>query len=343
MQSHAVFMFKTTLNSYFIEVISCVLLVFAFLWSKMWLRWSLFKQYFLIFMRCKPWLRLIPAWIHKLRNPFSTFVSSIKPRIRRSACVFFSFNLFVSGLLSLKDFRPELLQGQRRRSLTVTHSKPRGDDDGGRDWWSFSHVITPHLQPEPLMCSPPSTPHFLHSFAFSPRYGQWGSAVKLGRDGNKEDRYPRPTLTHTSQGLNYTSVSGGSVQMWRESHSSSDPRGQRAGWGGMQSPGTTKHYMHDECVGACACSLSNTHTGERHTRLSSDQSDIQLWWGAICRGERLGVCLAGEARKAMALFSCKKLKNLLLYSDGDEGGWKRRDGGWINKSAINHFLFAFVN
>lgn len=36
---------------------------------------------------------------------------------------------------------------------------------------------------------------------------------ELQQDGNKEDGYSAPTLTHTSPGLNYTCVSGGSVQM----------------------------------------------------------------------------------------------------------------------------------
>ena len=98
-----------------------------------------------------------------------------------------------------------------------------------------------------------STPHILLSFAFSPCKREHGARererererenerdrererererehLKVEQDGNKEDGYSGPTLTHTSPGLNYTCVSGGSVQMWRESHSSSDPQGRRAG------------------------------------------------------------------------------------------------------------------
>lgn len=91
---------------------------------------------------------------------------------------------------------------------------------------------------------------------------------------------------------------------------------------------------------ASACfPLTHTQTG-----LSQDQSDIQRWWGGHLSRCLAGACLAGEARKAMALFSCKKLKNLPLVQwwrwGGLEGGEMR---GWINKSAINHFLSAFVN
>lgn len=162
----------------------------------------------------------------------------------------------------------------------------------------------------------------LLSFAFSTCQGQREAKregiVKLEQDGNKEDGYSGPTFTHTSLGLNYTCVSGGSVQMWRESHSFSNPRGWRAGrhQGGLGGNAFTwdQHTLHAwRMWDAPACSHPHVYTHtctrvHRHTQLSQDQSDIQWWWEAICRCVQLGACLAGEARKAMALFSCKKLK-----------------------------------
>lgn len=156
--------------------------------------------------------------------------------------------------------------------------------------------------------------------------------VKLEQDGNKEDGYSGPTLTHTGPGLNYTCVSGGSVQMWKGSHSSSTkpprptpnhpPRaggkaGVRVGWGWnregvLRSPGTGTHYMHDGCERRPPRAHPHTHKNA-HTRARSPLPGSirhSAMMGGHLSPRVAGACLAGEARKAMALFSCKKLKNL---------------------------------
>ena len=91
--------------------------------------------------------------------------------------------------------------------------------------------------------------------------------------------------------------------------------GIRVGWGGMHSPGTGTHYMHDGCeTPTHALSLSHTykrtHTCKRtHAALPGSIRHSVMMGGHLspCAA---GACLAGEARKAMTLFSCKKLKNL---------------------------------
>lgn len=78
--------------------------------------------------------------------------------------------------------------------------------------------------------------------------------------------------------------------------------------------------MHDALARMLSLTLSQTDTHTRtHSALPGSIRHSAMMGGHLspCAA---GACLAGEARKAMALFSCKKLKTSPLYSDGDEGG-----------------------
>lgn len=152
---------------------------------------------------------------------------------------------------------------------------------------------------------PPPLASSSHLLSPVVRERERGSVVKLEQDGNKEDGYSRPTLTHTSPGLNYTCVSGGSVQMWRESHSSSGPPGP-AGIrvGGCIHLGPPHITCMTDAKRPHACALSHAHSALPGSIRHSPMMGGHL---SLCAA---GACLAGEARKAMALFSCKKLKNL---------------------------------
>lgn len=207
-------------------------------------------------------------------------------------------------------------------------------------------MITLWLEPQPLMRSlsfslpPPltSSSHLLSPVVRGrerERGRERGSVVKLEQDGNKEDGYSGPTLTHTSPGLNYTCVSGGSVQMWRESHSSSDPPGRQAsGWAG-EGGGGCIHLgpPHITCMTdvkrPCACSLSLS-LSRAHSALPGSIRHSVMMGGhlSLCAA---GACLAGEARKAMALFSCKKLKNLPSVQWWRWGGLGRGERWRVNK------------
>lgn len=86
--------------------------------------------------------------------------------------------------------------------------------------------------------------------------------------------------------------------------------GIRVGWGGVGGGGCI-HLgpAHITCMTdvkrPCTRSLKHTHT---HTLPGSIRHSVMMEGHlSPCAA---GACLAGEARKAMALFSCKKLKNL---------------------------------
>lgn len=118
--------------------------------------------------------------------------------------------------------------------------------------------------------------------------------VKPAQDGNKEDGYLGPTLTHTSQGLNYTCTSGRSVQMWRESHSSSDPQGQQTSrhQGRLRGNAFTwdQHTLHAwRMWDAHACALSHTDTHRKHAHT-----------GALC-SPRINQTFSDDGRPSVAV------------------------------------------
>lgn len=102
------------------------------------------------------------------------------------------------------------------------------------------------------------------------------------------------------------------------------PAGRQAGirvnWGGMHSPGTSTHYMHEGCETPPARRHANT--GAHHCALPGSIRHSAMMGGHLSPCVA-GACLAGEARKAMALFSCKKLKNLPSVQWWRWGGLER--------------------
>lgn len=176
------------------------------------------------------------------------------------------------------------------------------------DCWPLSLVITLRLEPEPLsslfysFCTPPPLTPSSHLLSPLVRGREREKSkrdrediVKLERDGNKKDGYSGPTLTHTNPGLNYTCVSSGSVQMWKESHSSSDPRGKQAGrHQGVLWRGGCIHLgpAHIRCMTDVRrpCTLSHTHT---HTDTQAHSALPGSIRHSVMMGGHLSPCAAG--------------------------------------------------
>lgn len=128
------------------------------------------------------------------------------------------------------------------------------------------------------------------------------------------------------------------------------PAGRQAGirvnWGGMHSPGTSTHYMHEGCETPPARSHARAQTRKhRRTPLCSPRinqtfSDDGRPSVAVC-----GWGLFGRwSQKSNGIVFMQEIKKPPFCTVMEmRGAGKGRDGGWINKTAINHFLFAFVN
>lgn len=120
--------------------------------------------------------------------------------------------------------------------------------------------------------------------------------------------------------------------------------GIRMGREWAHSPGTSTHYMHDEWeTPPCILLVSHTHMC---TLCSPRIRHSAVKWG------HLSPCAAGglfgrwsqESNGIVFMLEIKIKKNPSFCTVIETRGvGMERDGGWINKSAINHFLFAFVN
>lgn len=197
--------------------------------------------------------------------------------------------------------------------------------------------------------------HLLLKSPFSFVEGKGERRCTLEQGGNKEDGYSGPTLAHASPGLNYTCTSGGSVQMWRQSHSSSDPQSCQAGRGGFRgSGGIHLGPLHIVCMTdvrrlcmlppphtthSLSLARSHTHT-QAFPRINQTFSDdggpsvAVPSWDLFGRwSQESNVIVFMQEIKKPPLCTAMEMR-------GVEGGELR---GWINKSAINHFVFAFVN